>query len=363
MIIPKTHLYRILNAFEREDMPALFQPAIDRGYALFGRLGDSPVPRSQEAQLRRDMGEAITAIFITPSASSTFPDGRSAFAADNITAISPYAQKLNRRIIQVAVQITTRHKRYMEQRLPEDVQRWLTTSPKAAELGPRGQPPIVRSNPLANYDPAHTWIDPNGYQLSARIWNTSVAARQAVDRLLADGIRQGRSAIDIAKDLERFLRPGQRLRRTKKPYGRDANYPALRLARTEITRAHAQASVAAAIANPLVSGMDWVLSARHPRYDICDQLASIGMSGQRLREPYPVASCPQPVSDSHPNCLCHLRPSVTEDESTVIEDLRAAMRVGERPYINPLVSMRFIEALVGASLIGLALEWLNEVFA
>lgn len=363
VITPKRQLYQILNAFEREDMPALFAGAIDRAYSLFGRLGNVPVPKSQEAQLRRDMGDAVTEIFVVPSPTSTFTDGRSAFGADGLTALSPYAKKLNRRLAQVAVQVVGRHKQYMQERLPNDVVRWLTSTPKAAELGSRTSPPIVRSNPLANYDPAHTWVDPNGYQLSARIWNTAITARQAVDRLIADGIRQGRSALEIAKDLEKFLQPGQLLRRTKKPYGRDANYPALRLARSEITRAHAAASVAAAGANPFVSGMDWALSARHPKRDICDSLASIGMGGQRLREPYPVASCPQPVVDSHPNCLCHLRPSLDKDEDEIIEGLREAMRRGEVPYINPLVPMRFIEALLGAALIGLAFEWLNELVA
>jgi hypothetical protein len=32
--------------------------------------------------------------------------------------------------------------------------------------------------------------------------------------------------------------------------------------------------------NAFVSGMDWALSARHPRVDICDRLATIGMGGQ-----------------------------------------------------------------------------------
>lgn len=356
-IQPKRDLYRILSAFEREDMPTLFKPAIDRAYSVLARFGSTAIPTADEALVRREIGNAVTAIFVTPLPTSPFPDGRAAFADDGFTALSPYARALNRRLVEVAAKVVGAHYRYMRDRLPSDIVAWLTRNPITEQAH------IFKSNPLAQYEPAHTWVDPNGYQLSSRIWNLSATTRLQVDRLIADAIRQGRSALDLARDLERFLMPGQLLRRTKKPYGRDANYPALRLARTEIARAHSAATFAASRGNPYVSGMDWALSARHPKFDVCDTLATIGMSGQRLREAYPLESAPQVVTDSHPNCICTNRPFVDKDEARVVEELREAMRLNLRPYLTPMLPMRFIEALIGAALITLVLEWFSEITA
>lgn len=160
----------------------------------------------------------------------------------------------------------------------------------------------VFTNPLATYDPAHLWVSPDGYTLSERIWRTSGQTRRKIDLFLDERIRQGQGARDMARDLETFLQPGRKLKRTKAPYGTDASFDAMRLARTEVTRAHAGAFEAAARENPYVIGLDVVLSGSHPRPDICDEAAA---GGPYLFEDGGVPAVYQiPL---HPQCLCSYR--------------------------------------------------------
>jgi len=55
-----------------------------------------------------------------------------------------------------------------------------------------------------------TWADTRGYVLSDRIWSTGEATAARIDAIVRDGIMQGRAAVDIARDLEYFLRPTRR---------------------------------------------------------------------------------------------------------------------------------------------------------
>jgi hypothetical protein len=225
-----------------------------------------------------------------------FSQGRKVFAADGVTPLTRFASILNYRIALAIIRTLTAHTLYLQKRLPDDVLNWLATArPFTTE-----QVNII--NPLAGYDAPHTWVDPNGYRLSDRIWWRGQSIRLKIDALLTDGIRSGRSALQMSKDLEAFLMPSRKLRRTNKPYGTDASYHAMVLARSEISRAASEASFAASRANPFVSGMDWRLSASHPKIDICDSLATINMAGERVKDPYPLDSAPMVVADSHPQC-------------------------------------------------------------
>jgi hypothetical protein len=199
---------------------------------------------------------------------------------------------------------------------------------------------VWRPNPFAAYDPAHTWLDQRGYRLSDRIWDTSVRTRARIDALIEEGIREGRSAMAIAGDLEDFLLPGRKLLRTDRPYGQDASADAMRLARTEITRAHAQADFMAANMNPFVETFDWVLSGSHPKPDVCDDLAAGGpyLKGGDVRIP-----------PAHPHCLCSMRWNTGEKAGTVIADLRAEVRKQRSlllDLVGPLLLEQFVRMLL-----------------
>lgn len=199
------------------------------------------------------------------------------------------------------------------------VQRWLT-GPRPAGLTSEMLGTVHNRN---RYDPFHLWLDPNGRRLSDRVWQTGVEVRRRIDELLTYHIAEGTSAVEAAELLEEFLTPGAAAARTRTPYGSEGSYAARRLLRTEITAAAGRTVMAANIANPYVDGTDWRLSASHPRIDICDELATLGMSGERRRPPYEPGSEPQ--YPAHPHELCSLLPHVMATPAEVTQQIRAGI--------------------------------------
>lgn len=150
------------------------------------------------------------------------------------------------------------------------------------------------------HDTSRTWVDPNGYRLSDRIWNAKQADRDAIEQVLRKGIAQGRDSLQTAKDLEHYLLPTAR-NTTGKPRGGTGLYSARRLARTETTRAFGAATMDAADRNPFAVGIKWRLSASHPEVDPCDANAKGSSPG------YPEGvyknSSELPRYPQHPHCV------------------------------------------------------------
>ena len=84
------------------------------------------------------------------------------------------------------------------------------------------------------------------------------------------------------------------------------SYEALRLARTEMTAAFGEGTIAAARMSPSYLGMKWVLSHNHPVTDICDTLA-MRNDGLGLG-PGVYSPGNEPALPAHPNCICTLVP-------------------------------------------------------
>lgn len=130
------------------------------------------------------------------------------------------------------------------------------------------------------YDALHLFVNPNGYRLSDNIWRVDQKTRNAIDQLLAYEIRQGTSAVKIAKLLTQYLRPERQGILTKKPYGRWGSYDARRLARTEITAASGRAMMAASQRNPFVEAVHWALSLGREDWDCnCEQNSTQDVAG------------------------------------------------------------------------------------
>jgi hypothetical protein len=309
----------------RKAVRAMFADMASRLTGLIVRSADGGerIPSTRERRVLTSARAIVSGYFVGS-------DGRNAFAEDGVTALAPYPQILNYHVAHVQYRVATAHRDWMRRNVPEDIQDWLTRRPRSlAEVR------IVDESPLAGYEAAHTWVDPNGYVLSDRIWQSGERTALKIDAFLSDNIRQGRKTLAMSRDLEGFLLPGRVGRRTRRPYGRDASSDAMRLARTEVSHAHAQMTLVASRANPYVSGIDWALSYQHPRFDVCDGLATLGMTGQRLREPYPLMAAPVPPA--HPHCLCNARPAVTKRPDEVSAELRQAMQGNDRnPYRTPL---------------------------
>lgn len=173
---------------------------------------------------------------------------------------------------------------------------------------------------LLNAAGEHIYGD--GMNLSGRIWRVDREAREAINNAIMQGVANGDSAWNIAKTLEQYLGAGKDCPRwtSTRLYGRTASdraagdtggllsgndcdgrgvsYNALRLARTEIQKAHALATDKLLAQQPWVEKEKCNLSAAHPEPDECDDAANGGENGDGV---YPVGTIEFPL---HPHCFC-----------------------------------------------------------
>ncbi len=189
---------------------------------------------------------------------------------------------------------------------------------------------------LLNAAAEHLYGD--SLNLSARIWRVEGEGREAINRVIMQGIADGDSAWNIAKKLEQFLGAGQDCPRwtSTRLYGRTAadksagdttgllsgndcdgsgvSYNALRLARTEIQKAYALATDKLLAAQPWVQKEKCHLSASHPTADECDDVVNGGEKGDGV---YEVGTIKYPL---HPNCFC-FKTAVLMDEKEFTSSL------------------------------------------
>ncbi len=200
----------------------------------------------------------------------------------------------------------------------------------------------------------------DGLQLSQRLWRFDRESWQGIQGTLFSGIANQSSAWQIAKDLDQYLgRSGRCPRWTRKRLygltkgeisggnlrglwtnakgtrllqleqelpegevgcdGRGIAYNALRLARTEIQRVHAQATDA------LMARMPWIekervhLSPDHAERDQCDDVVEGGEDGKGI---YQKGEIKLPL---HPHCLC-FKTSVQQSPTEFAGRVRGWMR-------------------------------------
>lgn len=314
-----------------------------------------PISPLNERPFLASAGKIVTGYFVGT-------DNRNPYASDGVTPLAPYPAILNQAIYTATRLAVYAEFNWLKRHMPEDVFAWLAKPrlyviPIREDEDPTKRLFLERTKdlrlfqplPKPSYDPAHKWVDPNGYTLSDRIWKNGTQTRDKLDAMLSDMIRRRKSASDISKAAEAYLVPGRKGARTALPYGQDASYHGMRLARTEISRATNYATYSGALSNPYARGIDWALSIAHPKADICDSLATIGMTGERLREPYSMGSAVLPPA--HPHCLCSAKVALIDDLSGRSEMLRQAMEDAIRLNIDPILTPArpddFVRMLLG----------------
>jgi len=339
-----------------ESMTALFANLAVAVAGDVRRYADAEGKVSQAAtyDIQRTAGERVTSLFLGQSAGGD----RAPFAElvnGIVLPLSPYTDTLWESIA-AAVRVPVEQQAAVITRLLGRAPEILAALRRArrdpfvvagapgrvAEQEEANYPAVFTPNPLATYQAPHLWVDPRGYRLSDRIWQTAGNTRRQLDLFLEQAIAEGRGALAISRDLEQFLLPGRALKRTKKPYGTDASYDAMRLARTEITRAAAQAHEMAAAMNPFVEQIAVVLSPSHPKCDICDEAAAAG--------PWPKDQIPaQYQIPLHPHCLCSYRSVLVEDTRSILDALREDIRRERAAFTNlvgPVLVDRFVQQLL-----------------
>jgi hypothetical protein len=336
--------------FKRDILKLLRDTAATAKTVILGYADhDGAIPQTSQRAMKIAVGKVISDAF-TPA------DNRSALA-ENGAARSPYANILNRWLAFGTYQAVLQQQKWLKSNIPHDVYNGL----KAA----RGKNKLIREafvSPV--WQPPHTWRDEKGYVLSDRIWRADIETQRKIDAILTRGLLDGRGALQLAGDLESALIPGRSTPRTRAPYGTDASYNAMRLARTEIAAAYNRAAVVSAQSNPFVEGVDIARSPNgDPSCPICPDHATIDIDGSRIADPYPVDA----VDDApfHPHCMCAAIPVVNPDTDSVVDQIRAdldsdAGSDGSEYPENPADAWGFTESLLGSVLMGYLLEWLGQ---
>ncbi|WP_121615223.1 hypothetical protein [Virgibacillus halodenitrificans] len=165
-----------------------------------------------------------------------------------------------------------------------------------------------------------------GLATSDLIWNNSKRAEQAVRNIIQEGVVTGRDAKEVAEALEKYVLTDSKtmainypdmMERIQSRVPLRLSYEALRLARTEMTAAYGEGTIAAGRVSPSYEGTRWMLSPSHPVKDICDTFANADFGlGKGV---YPKGE--EPMFPPHPNCLCSLLP-VHESPEDFVERLR-----------------------------------------
>ena len=162
----------------------------------------------------------------------------------------------------------------------------------------------------------------DGLKLSQRIWNVTEGNKKVLADIVRAGV--GEDAVTVAKAMQTYVKSGSTrmaaeypgmIKRMGSRIPLNLDYNALRLARTELTAAYGEGTLAGAKASPAIGKVRWVLSSSHPRPDICDTYAE-GGEGHGV---YSVDDCPP--YPAHPNCLCTLQPE-PEDTGDLIKRLK-----------------------------------------
>lgn len=135
-----------------------------------------------------------------------------------------------------------------------------------------------------------------GYSLSLRLWKIENNTIKDIYSVVAKGIAQNMSVYDIAKMLEKYVRPD-----AKVPYGMGVHnqvtdYNAQRLARTLIQHTYQQTLVALTKDNPFVIGYIWHANGAH----------SCALCDERDGQIYSVEDLPL----DHPNGMCSMEPNI-----------------------------------------------------
>lgn len=159
----------------------------------------------------------------------------------------------------------------------------------------------------------------DGLRVSDRVWRISNRAREALTKIVEDGIARGFDARKLARQVQRYLQPGvwtplkeETRRRLKVP--KDISMEALRLAVTEMQHAFHEGTVQAYRNVPSCRGFYWRLSHEHAITDICDTYAKHNGDGFWPKDKVP----PKP----HPWCRCVLVP-VMEEPRDFVQRLKA----------------------------------------
>lgn len=108
-----------------------------------------------------------------------------------------------------------------------------------------------------------------GYNLSSSIWGDNKMKQKEVEKLIAQGIMEGKNINQIAKSLEKYVNPNV-VNKVKVPGVRGKiDYNALRLARTTVQHAYQKAFVDSTYYNPFIDAYKWITAGTANVCELC----------------------------------------------------------------------------------------------
>lgn len=153
---------------------------------------------------------------------------------------------------------------------------------------------LVRDMSIRNIITGNVYT--SGYSLSSRLWQIENNTMKDVYTIVAKGIAQNMSIYDIAKMLEKYVKPEARVPYVIGIHQHVIDYNAQRLARTLIQHAYQQTLVALTKDNPFVQGYIWHATGPH----------SCALCDERDGQFYTAEDLPL----DHPNGMCTMEPYI-----------------------------------------------------
>lgn len=145
----------------------------------------------------------------------------------------------------------------------------------------------------------------SGWSLSARIWGNNESTLSDIYKVMAGGLAQQKPIYEIAKDLEKYVRPSAAKPWNlvapdgKKIYPKQVDYNAQRLARTLVQHGYQQSFIATTQKNPFITEYIWRANGSR----VCELcLSRDGVHYKKDELPL-----------DHPNGMCTMEPAVVGD--------------------------------------------------
>lgn len=171
--------------------------------------------------------------------------------------------------------------------------------------------------------------------LSDAIWSNAKKLQGDISKVVAEGVAQGKSAYDVAKDLERYVNPSARKNwKWSKVYpntNKKVDYNAQRLSRTLISHAYQQTFVTTTQKNPFVKDYIWISAGIHGRTcDICN-----ARDGQHFAK--------DELPEDHPNGMCTYEAYIPKSDEQIIDEIAKWYKepIGSYPALD-----EFAESLI-----------------
>lgn len=168
--------------------------------------------------------------------------------------------------------------------------------------------------------------------LSERLWNYKGTFDRDIGYIINRGIIEQKSAFDLAKDLELYLKP-----EAKKPWewrkayphsSKTVDYSAQRLARTSVTHAYQLSFQRSTVDNPFIERYQWHSSNAGKICELCRQRN--GKFFEKDRVPL-----------DHPNGMCFITAEISKNMDEIAEELADWAGGGRNPALDAWLKPKF----------------------